>query len=1101
MADFITPYLFNAHALPVNTKDSHAQPGNHLRVDHHPLLGLPVAPFIVERGMVDTLKRLNIRTEVIYKDSFKNELTPPFSVNPGNPVTAYIPAKAGEVCLWAEVIAAPSKGVAKPGSGRQTPGPFRFKPPLQGLPDVYSRWRIGDPIFKPILETLECEAFISSGSGPATIGRRSEPRYGFSGPGITEIRITGKGLVSGLNWIEAGDNQKIDYQPYALMNLPHSGGKRYLSLPNALALANARVETQAPKRRPLQETLNTPAPHAAPVANALFEKDRVNSLADSVLSDLEPLINDLGQPQHSQLVSQPITDAQGTEIGVSSIPRLSRVLQMLADPGTASLLGYKLYDPTFQETEGRLVFYRIHGFFNNAAAREKNEELLLHFLIQALPEGTTNQTPAQIGRHFHSLIGDRHYQEKYLGTRIDESAWKDLQDHRDYFSMTTVAIADCGAPLDAVAAPQLPAPQEQPPLSDDWIPALPPIALREVQIAIAGARVGGLLAAGKHTPAGVRNGRYQNLNKENQKGFHLPLALGFNSSDGKMEPASEPGTGFIADRTASPERIAYSVAQQDRFGRWSPWAARTHRSGIRPRPPIPEFLAYYTQPAIAEAASSGGQILVQIMVPDPATLAPGSYLLNRLRLLRKDSVSGQLSELEINEAEKTIHPADTNRSSSDPSPRYLLNLTWTGPVLSPTEQRELRLVAHWIDTQNQLSDASRPQTLKLVDPRPPAQLSVPDTLQYAARPDVNGLCWVEYRWNPQQGQKHFGIYYTDENRLRSHLAKIGRDDVLARLDTIENNNAAARATVFRDNAELFTDHLFERLNDVEVSYNSSDRPKGFRHGVSGSLRVLNFYKITAESKSGARPVLKHLPLLVFGIPNSDPPQRPTIKVSPVTSGTALAASVEISLLVGATRAVKWRLRRSSLSTSTLAKVPIVNTGDMSDLNEQTGRQKADYVDRGPVQIAPSATLRPWVRYSWVAEVQGAPESGSQPPVPGRWSRPSDPFSLVLIPEQPPTEPNIEDITVSPDDGVTIRINHPDELNGGAVGPFRLRLTRRLADDTPMELVRDEAVSGKGPFLMTDSESAAEPVPQGTKYFAEVIDPLGRTSARAYKEVT
>jgi Na+-driven multidrug efflux pump len=42
MTDFVTPYLFNAHALPVDTDEPHARHGNHLRVNHHPLLGLPV---------------------------------------------------------------------------------------------------------------------------------------------------------------------------------------------------------------------------------------------------------------------------------------------------------------------------------------------------------------------------------------------------------------------------------------------------------------------------------------------------------------------------------------------------------------------------------------------------------------------------------------------------------------------------------------------------------------------------------------------------------------------------------------------------------------------------------------------------------------------------------------------------------------------------------------------------------------------------------------------------------------------------------------------------------------------------------------------------
>ena len=139
------------------------------------------------------------------------------------------------------------------------------------------------------------------------------------------------------------------------------------------------------------------------------------------------------------------------------------------------------------------------------------------------------------------------------------------------------------------------------------------------------------------------------------------------------------------------------------------------------------------------------------------------------------------------------------------------------------------------------------------------------------------LAWVEHRWTPQAGQSTFGIYYSDENRFRSHLEALGRDDLLAAIDGAEH--AAARATVYRTNASLFTDHLFERLRDVDVTFNSGE--VGFRHAVSGSLRVLNFYKVAAEAETGAKPDLADLEMLVFGVPNADPPARPIVEVRPV----------------------------------------------------------------------------------------------------------------------------------------------------------------------------------------------------------------------------
>lgn len=1129
MTDFITPYLFNAHALPVDTDEPHAQHGNHLRVNHHPLLGLPVAPFLVARAEVDNLKLLNTRNDARFYDRNNNELLPPFNVTPDNPVTAVITLATRETCLWAQVDAmamedrhpqeppdspapvtdaepSPLKpkltrpGVVRPGVSRPKILSSPLTDRLARRPSpLLNRERFRLPTINPDLlklnRKLTCEAFVDSAAGPATIGRRSEHRYAFSGPGITQIRITGWGRVGGVRWIEASDEQRLEYKPYALMNLPHEGGARYLPIHDALARADQRVAQQAPKRRPLQETLDTPAPAAAPLADAAFEQHRVKSLSATALADLELLITDLSQSQHEQVVAEPILDAHGNDVGSSTASRLGRVFQMLADPGTASRLGYKWRDDEYKESDERVVFYRVFGFFaepppSGPRNRRPTEETLVDGMINSLRPQHRNWSREELLKALGTLASKLDVNTKGLAK---------LEDHDRYFGVSSIAIADRGAPLDPLRPPQLPSPEETPPLRDNWLPETPPAARREVIVDVRKSRVGGLLAAGKRTPASAAPGSvYRPLNKANSDGFHLPLVLALNSDDGTQPPEPEPGRGFVADRQAGPEAIRYFIAEQDRFGRWSSWANREHRAGVRPQPPRPEFQAYYRQPAIEDAATEGGSVLVKVMVPNAESLAPGSHLLQTLRVFRVDEVEGTLAPLEAAEASKQLHPADDDDDVPADERRFLLDLRWTGPVLSATEQRTLRLTARWIDTEGRQSEESTPTTLRLVDPRPPTQVPVPNELQYAARPDVTGLCWVEYRWSPQPGQHRFGVYYSDENRLRSHLDELNRHDLLDDLDGADN--AAARATIFRANEGLFPDFLFERLREVNVAFNSGEQ--GFRHPVSGSLRVLNFYKVAAEAESGAKPVLTDLPMIVYGVPNADPPPRPTVQVTPVAPEAGenpLVAQVQINLLTGTTPGLNWRLRRSSVSTQTLSRVPIVATGTMGEVDEATGRQQSVYRDDGPVQIA-DAQLRPWVRYSWIAEVQGAPESGSEAAgraVPGLWSRPSDPFSLVLLPEQPPAPPNIDDVqgqTAGSDRReVQITFSHPDELSGGSVGSYRLRLSRRLASDSPLELLRDETISGSGPFVISDEASNGTPVPVGTEYLVELVDPLGRAS--------
>ncbi len=1042
--DYTHPALMSVHGLPVDINEPHAQVGNHVRVSTHPLLGLPMAPFIFDVAVLDA-KHLATRTSAIFFDRFERQVSPPFAVTPGNPITARILRAPAEVALWAQI-------------------------------DVASA------------PSLVCEAFIDSALGPASIGSRSQHRYAFSGPGLTEIVISGQGTVQGLRWVEANDPQHIQFSPLGLLNLPVESGLRYLSVANPIASAVARVDHQAPKRRPLQETVNAPAPGSAPVAGVPFEQARVESLMPFLLDDLDHLVND-PIPPFDQIIVEPIVDENGLEVGTSSHSRLNRVLQTQADPGTATFAGFKHRHEWF-ETEDRIFFYRVLGFFEDHRPPGRFvdrtvAEAFFDAMVGSVPAENRDWSKDGFWERYASLAGN-----KRPGSPIDEAGLDRLASSNDYFGLGGLAIVDRGAPLDEVPAPRLLGSNHK-----TWLPAVPPDGIREVITDVAGVRVAGLLAAGKRTPAGGPGSSYDSLNKKNDGGFHLPLVLSLEVDELTGDPVSEPGTGFIADRQAKPPAIRYLVSQQDRFGRWSQWSSIVADPGPRPAPPRPEFQASYRQPSLADAATTGGDILVKVMVPDAEALAPGSRLIDHLRLSITDETLGTTNTITVAESSKRPEPDDPTT--------FFLNITEVGPILAPTEQRKLRLVAHWVDVAGVESHPSTPRTLTMSDPRPPAQLVVPDTLLYSARPDVTGLAWVEHRWTSQPGQESFGVYYSDENRLKSRLESLGRTDLLD--DIAAAADAAARATVYRSNADLFPDHLFERLRDVAVTFNSGQ--VGFRHPVSGSLRVLNFYKIAAEAATGARPDLTDLEMIVFGVPNADPPARPTAAVRPVESTGAenpLVAEVTIELVAGTTLGQTWRLRRSSLEAGTVTKMPIVATGSMAPVDEALGRQTASYRDDGPVIIADDAVLKPWLRYSWVAEVQGAPESGSVAtgsPVPGRWSRPSDPVSAILVPPDRPDPPTISAITGTPDGAgtgitdVSLEVVHPESLGGGSVGSFRLRVARRPGPDQPLLSLGEVEVFGSGPHIVSGlvADDPAEVVATGTTYQVELIDPIGRVS--------
>lgn len=1084
----VSPSLFNLQGLAADAADTHVQPGIHLRVNANPLLGLPVAPFIIWRAVAKGAQGVKFRSGGVFVDSLGRVLQPPFDLAPGNPVTAYVPLAAGETCIWASVRADPGgPRVGGVNLGLTTAGVRAVASPpaatirerLAGARLDASR-RVGDLLAPPADGGIAAQAFVSSVRGPAQVATRTAPPYAFNAPGIVQIELVGNGVVVGMDWLEAHDMPDVDFVPWGLLNLPHKGGARYLSIDGALLLAAGRVLNQAPKRWPLQETLGAVLPANAPPAGPADEPKRVDSLAAPLLPHLDALINDLSQSPFDQRVSAPIVDDTGSVIGTADQSRLDAVFQGQFDPGCAALFGYKARDRAFEINEPTLVFYWVTGFFRDfpPVAGQVPPDPIFDALLAALPAEN------RIGDE-KSLVGIVDKLVQGVGARLNADTTGSIERQNDYIGLGALAVVDRSAPPDGMLAPTIDGHAHI-----GWIPMTPPAAMREVQVDLSDVGTGALLAAEKLEPAA--GGMSLSLNKANVDGYHLPLALSMNVNDEADEPAPEPGTGFISDRRAVADDVRYFFAQQDRFGRWSNWASVVDAPGPRPRPPRPVLRGFYTQPA--DPAATGGTVRVQVDVPRPEVLAPASYLITELRVDATDLTLGSTSTY----AESVGDPAD---------PDDRIDFTFTGPLLAPTEQRKLRLVAVWHDSLGQDSVASEPLTLRMNDPRPPVQLTVPDQLQYTPRPDVTGLAMVEYAWTPPAGTSTCVAWYADENRLRAYLgmqpagspSRDLADELAAETDP------AARATLLRNNGTLFPGHVFERLQGAVT-----DGPAGaklMRHAVSGSLRVLCVYRLGTESATGARVDTSTLPLLIYAVPNADPPERPVLQVTAgdmTDNADTYAALLTVTLTPAATAADTWRLRRSNLGATDVQRMPIVGSGPMGAV-EADGRQRATIADDGPVVIAPSATLQPWVRYHWVVQVQGGEAPGSAAAgraVPGLWSAPSDPVSMMLVPPLPPDAATALVANGAALGGglhadVVVTFEHAQRLSGGSIGAYTVRVDRRKPDQ-PMQTLGQTAVTGAGPFSVSGmlAGDASDTVPEGTLYRVVVIDPLGREGAPA-----
>jgi len=1069
----VPPALLNGHGLFAQNSEPHAQPGNHLRITNHPLLGLPVAPYIIWRGITGD-QELALRNETIFTDSIGRVLSPPFKLDSNIPVTVTLIFNNNESSVWARVNTDLDSG--------------------------------GEPV------TLLAEAYVASLYGPTLLARRDSAPFAFSGPGIVQLVLRGEAMILGVEWMERSIDPKINLQPWAALNLPIEGGVRYANIENPILHATARLAMQAPKKLPLHETLGMLAPASAPPPPLGFEAARVASLTQPLGEDLDNLINNTSTSPFEQVIVDKLKDENETEIGEVQTHRLQRVLQTQLDPGAASFAGFKTYDDGSAGRDTGFVFYWIDAYFADPG------------ILSAVAEHIGNAAEAPLLRtlidnlHKRNFIGSSDELKDQLrkpiaaidNVSLDEKNLPLLEERNDYLGFGTLVVIDVSAPPLPVEPPRIEAHRQI-----GWQPDAPFVARREVRLDITDSSAGHLLAAEKRTLDSKEV--VESLNSINEAGFHLPLALGVNNDDETQAPLGEPISGFLTDRNGAPVDIRYGVAQQDRFGRWSNWHSATNTPEDRPSPPRPILEVYYTQPPLPGSARdpiAAGSVRIRTPIPPPESLAPASFALLQLELDIEDLSTGRI--------ERQLVPLP------DPIPTdEKLDTVFPAPVLAPTERRQLRLLARWHDDSGRpaelsTSALSEPSTVTLQDPRAPDEtITAVGDLRYCARPDVTGLAVIEHDWQAASASTRYAVYYTDENRLRSYLQELSErgaasaNESSALTDITNATDAPALAGALRRNSHVFPAYLFERLDNAVIELPGNQRR--FQHTVSGSLRVLNIYRISAESAINARQDIAVLPLIIYAVPNADPPPVPLLQITsldPSDNTGTYSIEATVSLIsAGSTPAARLRLRRSNLGATDTQRMPIVNVQSLTSASGFAttlpmpaaieGMQSAMAIDTGALAIKTSAIIQPWVNYHWIAEVQGedAPGSSGQR-IQGLWSAPSAPVSLMLIPPHPPAA--VEQLTASGVDpgtalltGIVLRFKHNESLSGGMQGSYRAQIHRRLPDGDFIAL-KTLDISGTGTFEIDASpdDEPNESVPINTVYRLSVIDPLGRTSEPA-----
>ncbi|MGB1276921.1 MAG: hypothetical protein ACPG77_14340, partial [Nannocystaceae bacterium] len=322
------------------------------------------------------------------------------------------------------------------------------------------------------------------------------------------------------------------------------------------------------------------------------------------------------------------------------------------------------------------------------------------------------------------------------------------------------------------------------------------------------------------------------------------------------------------------------------------------------------------------------------------------------------------------------------------------------------------VTAEWIDVDGQVSPASPPRPVTLVDPRPPKQVSIDPSLRYSARPDATGQARVELHWSVPAGATSFRVYFCDETRLVEQMEVAsgqGNTDATAFLGAHgAATTAAERGQAFTQGArpELFGKSVFQNLTAEALVPAPGTGEVRFQHQLSGSLGVLALYRVVALSGANVEAAFLTSPLVPVGVPNAGGPSRPLLEVvprdEPLPEHATPLADDEIRLRVrvirGANPVARYRLRRSAAQSSDPLKMLVATQGAPTIAIAADGSETFELRDRGGFVHDPSPGLRPFTRYSWVVEVQAPDAPGST--VAGEWSAPSMPVSTMLVPPPP-----------------------------------------------------------------------------------------------------
>jgi hypothetical protein len=915
-------------------------------------------------------------------------------------------------------------------------------------------------------------AMVEGKYGPSVVARAGTRPWQMAASRIERVRVEGSGEILGVSWLDAKRfASSLNVTPWRMWSLPVPSGQAYSNIGSFSADADARVSRGAPKRLAMYDAL-TSTPATAP---SIFNPGATDVARMAVLSAqpkawLNKIINSGTTLPYKATDIQQIKDDQKPDIGKATINCLSAVLSACIDASMARCLGFADVDDQPPGDGQSVIAYIIRGAWQlNLAA--------------------VNDDP-----DWKNTIPQAAYVDN-LSSILPPGAIPHPKQQGPYLDMYTVAVASKAKPGLRPEPPALKTVVARP-----WVPLTPPAAEREMVI-----RVEGLAGA-----AGVAMARKEGIALKRINPSLPNSSVGVALIPSPPGDTTQAGVSDFFDRHATPTVTGYRFAQCDWFGRWSEWAEIGASIGARPKPPRPVLTFDYTPPPPTMNGSVvplSGTILLKLPIPKPETLPPGSLALSKIEV----DLNGVVTE-------KTLPsplPADNH-----------LQVALTGPAIPRAGIAMASIVARWVNFANVKSDNSETIERKLWDPRPAEGVNLSFSLEYGSRPDITGKSRMELRWTRTGVQKRFRVFYADETTIISAIERIKAEgpanlkpEAILILDELKKKKTMFdRATLFKDHRSFLSRDMFELLTSTPIEAGAQDQVR-FVHQVSGSLRVLSFFRIVSVTEANAESDFASSLLIPYAVPNSPRPAQPLIDVEQLLTDAPVslratarvktdilppqplgepAVSVSIRVPLGTAEAVGYRLRRSSSAATDPMRMPVVRTGLVPPPLNGDMQQVVLTDTNADATAGTPGKLRFWNTYMWRAETRAAKEPVTGAPE-GEWSPASAPVSLTLIPPDPPQPVMDLSIVVDPKTrALDIVCTHPVRLDGGAIGRYKLDVYRQRPGEREMYLKSIFAdappASGgqdsNGQIRIRDAGSA---IPRGTRYRIIVVDPMGRSS--------